>query len=136
MVAGGWGEERFIPRGWSTVKNKKKGGGKGMKIKMKSFLLSPAPTPTVHSNCKSKMAGRTNDRELLALARTNKTPALQATLIRKRTTSSKTSRQSRRFKPYNVNSRPLSLLKDNQCRPDINLHIISAWDGLLLFYYF
>ena len=78
MVAGGWGEERFIPRGWSTVKNKKKGGGKGMKIKMKSFLLSPAPTPTVHSNCKSKMAGRTNDRELLALARTNKTPALQA----------------------------------------------------------
>ena len=44
------------------------------------FLFSPTPppTPTVHSNCKSKMAGRTNDRELLALARTNKTPALQA----------------------------------------------------------
>ena len=38
------------------------------------FSLPPPPTPTVHSNCKSKMAGRTNDRELLALARTSKTP--------------------------------------------------------------
>ena len=47
----------LIPRGRSTVKNKE---GRG------------------YADCKSKMAGRTNDRELLALARTNKTPALQA----------------------------------------------------------
>ena len=46
------------------------------------FSPPPPPTPTVHSNYKSKMAGRTNDRELLALARTNKTPALQARLSR------------------------------------------------------
>ena len=47
------------------------------------FSLPPPPPPTVHSNCKSKMAGRTNDPELLTLtlARTNKTPALQAIKI-------------------------------------------------------
>ena len=44
---------------------------------------SPAPNPTVHSNSKSNMAGRINDCELLTLARTNKTPALQASLILK-----------------------------------------------------
>ena len=38
------------------------------------FSLPPPPTPTVHSNCKSNMADRINDRELLTLARTNKTP--------------------------------------------------------------
>ena len=42
------------------------------------FALPLPPTPTVHSNCKSNMAGRINDRELITLARTNKTPALQA----------------------------------------------------------
>ena len=31
---------------------------------------SSAPTPTVHSNFKSNMAGRVNDRELITLART------------------------------------------------------------------
>ena len=38
------------------------------------FSLPPPPTPTVHSNCKSNMADQINDRELLTLARTNKTP--------------------------------------------------------------
>ena len=42
------------------------------------FALPSPPTPTVHSNCKSNMAGRINDRELIKLARTNKTPAQQA----------------------------------------------------------
>ena len=46
-----------------------------------SSYSSPAPTPTVHSNSKSNMAGQINDCELLTLARTNKTPALQASLI-------------------------------------------------------
>ena len=32
--------------------------------------------PTVHSNSKSNMAFRINDRELITLARPNKTPAL------------------------------------------------------------
>ena len=50
------------------------GGGGGVSL----FALPPPPTPTVHSNCKSNMAGRINDRELIKLARTNKTPALQA----------------------------------------------------------
>ena len=31
MAAEGWGEEKFIPRGRSTVKNKERGGGRGMK---------------------------------------------------------------------------------------------------------
>lgn len=66
----------YIPRGWLTVKNKDRGGGRGVK----SFLPFPTPSPTIHSDCKSKMAGRTNDHELLALARTNKTLALQATV--------------------------------------------------------
>ena len=38
----------------------------------------PPPTPTVHSNYKSNMADRINDRELITLARPNKKPALQA----------------------------------------------------------
>ena len=37
----------------------------------------PPPTPTVLSNYKSNMADRINDRELITLARPNKTPALQ-----------------------------------------------------------
>ena len=32
MAAEGWGEEKFIPRGRSTVKNKERGGGRGVKI--------------------------------------------------------------------------------------------------------
>ena len=56
MGAEGWGEEKFIPRGWLTVKNKERDGGRGVRITL-SFLPSPAPYPTVHSNCKSKMAG-------------------------------------------------------------------------------
>ena len=75
MAAEDWGEEKFIPRGRSTVKNEERGGGRGVKRRL--FSPPPPPTSTVHSDCKSKMAGRTNDRELLALARTNKTPALQ-----------------------------------------------------------
>ena len=40
------------------------------------FALPLPPTPTVHSNYKSNMARRINDRELITLVRTNKTPAL------------------------------------------------------------
>ena len=46
-----------------------------------SFARSPLPTPTFHSNSKSNMAGRINDRELITLARPNKTPALQDKLL-------------------------------------------------------
>ena len=46
-----------------------------------SFAHSPLPAPTVHSNSKSNMAGRINDRELITLARPNKMPALEARLI-------------------------------------------------------
>ena len=42
------------------------------------LALPSPPTPTAHSNSKTNMAGRINDRELITLARTNKTPALQA----------------------------------------------------------
>ena len=45
------------------------------------LALSPPPTSTVHSDSKSNMAGRKNDRELLTLARPNNTPALQARLL-------------------------------------------------------
>ena len=39
----------------------------------------PRPLPhTVHSNSKSSITVRINDREFITLARTNKTPALQA----------------------------------------------------------
>ena len=44
MGGEGWGEEKFIPRGWSTVKNKERDGGRGMRITL-SFLPSPAPYP-------------------------------------------------------------------------------------------
>ena len=67
MGGEGWGEEKFIPRGWSTVKNKERDGGRGVRITL-SFLTSPPPTPTVHSNCKSKMAGRTNNCELFSIS--------------------------------------------------------------------
>ena len=42
-----------------------------------SFSLPPPPSPTVHFDCKSNMAGWINDRELIKLARTNKTPGLR-----------------------------------------------------------
>ena len=42
-----------------------------------SFSLPPPPSPTVHFDCKSNMAGWINDRELITLARTNKTPAVR-----------------------------------------------------------
>ena len=45
------------------------------------LALSLPPTSTVHSDSKSNMAGRKNDRELITLARPNKVPALQARLI-------------------------------------------------------
>ena len=44
MGAEGWEEEKFIPRGWSTVKNKERDGGRGVRIRL-SFLPSPAPYP-------------------------------------------------------------------------------------------
>ena len=42
MGAEGWEEEKFIPRGWSTVKNKERGGGRGVKI---TYVISPLPRP-------------------------------------------------------------------------------------------
>ena len=42
-----------------------------------SFSLPPPPSPTVHFDCKSNVAGWINDRELIKLARTNKTPGLR-----------------------------------------------------------
>ena len=65
---------KFVPKGRSSVKNKERGRGWEVKI----FALRPPPTPTVHFNSKSNIAGRINDRELLTLARTGKTPVLQA----------------------------------------------------------
>ena len=73
--SGRLGERRkFVPKGRSSVKNKERGRGWEVKI----FALRPPPTPTVHSNSKSNIAGRINDCELLTLARTSKTPVLQA----------------------------------------------------------
>ena len=67
-AAEGWGEKQ-IKRGM------------GSEWGSEDFALPPPPHPsTVHSNCKSNMDGRINDRELITLALTNKTPALQATL--------------------------------------------------------
>ena len=79
MEVEGWGEEKFIPRGRSTVKNKERGRGRGRGVKM-SPRPRPLATPSILT-ANQKLAGRRNDRELLALARTNKTPALQATDI-------------------------------------------------------
>ena len=76
--SGRLGERRkFVPKGRSSVKIKKnKERGRGWEVKI--FALRPPPTPTVHSNSKSNIAGRINDCELLTLARTSKTPVLQA----------------------------------------------------------
>ena len=42
MGAEGWGEEKFIPRGWSTVKNKERDGGRGVED---YAVFSPLPHP-------------------------------------------------------------------------------------------
>ena len=47
-------------------------------LRRRLHAFPPPPTPTVHSNYKSNMADRINDRELITLARPNKKPALQA----------------------------------------------------------
>ena len=54
--------KKFVLRGRSTVKNKKKKGGVGG---VKILAPPPPPTPTVYSDSKSNMAGRINDRELI-----------------------------------------------------------------------
>ena len=74
MTAEGWGENKFVPGGRSKVKSKERGEGEEVKI---SFSLPPPPSPTVHFDCKSNMAGWITDRELITLARTNKTPAVR-----------------------------------------------------------
>ena len=38
--------------------------------------LSQPPSPTVHSNSKSNMAGRIDDREVVTLTRPDRMPAL------------------------------------------------------------
>ena len=78
MAARGWGEEKFIPMGQLTSINKERGGGKGVKI----FLPSPAPYPppsTLTAN--QKWPVEQPIASFLALARTNKTPALQAIIL-------------------------------------------------------
>ena len=71
-----------------TKKQKKTGAQNNGDVRRKSCLLpvyrpsEDCTTPTVHSNLKSNMAGRINDRELTTLARTNNTPALQAWKLR------------------------------------------------------
>ena len=54
------------------VKNKERGGGPGLKIAL--ALPPPPPQPPPSTN----MIGWINDRELITLARPNKTPVLQA----------------------------------------------------------
>ena len=54
------------------VKNKERGGGPGVNI---ALALPPPPSPHRPQTC---MIGWINDRELITLARPNKTPALQA----------------------------------------------------------
>ena len=42
MGAEGWGEEKFIPRGQSTVENKERDGGRGVED---YAVFSPLPRP-------------------------------------------------------------------------------------------
>ena len=71
--------KKFILEGRSTViKNKEWGGGWGSE---ESPFPCP-PTSTIHSTCSSNMASRIKDHEHITLARTYKTPALQADLRR------------------------------------------------------
>ena len=62
--------KKFLLRGRSTVKNKERDGGRGVKI----LVLFPPLSPTVRSNSNSNMAGPINNRKLITLPRTNKTP--------------------------------------------------------------
>ena len=39
MAAEGWGEDKSIPRGRSTVKDKERGGGRGVNILQQSGVL-------------------------------------------------------------------------------------------------
>ena len=55
-------------------------GGTGL-----SSCPSPAPTPNVHSNSKSNMSSQINGHRLIALARPNEMPALQARICTKLT---------------------------------------------------
>ena len=75
-------ERNLYQGGQSTVKNKERGRGGGVKI-TESSHPSPTPNPTVYSNSKSNMAGQINDRELIMLARPNETPALQVSAVQK-----------------------------------------------------
>ena len=74
MAAEGWGEEKFIPRVRSTVKNKERGGGRGVKI---TYVFSPLPRPlsppsTLTAN--QKWPVEQTIASFLALTRTKKTP--------------------------------------------------------------
>ena len=74
MAAEGWGEKKFIPRGRSTVKNKERGGGRGVKI---TYVFPPLPRPlpppsTLTAN--QKWPVEQTIASFLALTRTNKTP--------------------------------------------------------------
>ena len=78
MAAREWGEEKFITRGRLTFMNKERGGGRGVKI----FLPFPHPLPppsTLTAN--QKWLVEQPIVSFLALARTNKTPALQAIIL-------------------------------------------------------
>ena len=69
IVVEGWREKEICTKGASSVKNKERGRvGEG------GFC----PTPTVQSNSKSNMASWIKDQEIVLLAHTNKTSALQA----------------------------------------------------------
>ena len=52
---------------------------RGVRWESEYIILPPPPTPIVHSNSKSNMASRINDRGLIVLAHPNKKPSLQAT---------------------------------------------------------
>ena len=52
---------------------------RGVRWESEYIILPPPPTPIVHSNSKSNMASRINDRGPIVLARPNKKPSLQAT---------------------------------------------------------
>ena len=72
IVVEGWREKEICTKGALSVKNKERGRvGEG------GFC----PTPTVQSNSKSSMASYIKDQEIVMLAHTNKTSALQAKVI-------------------------------------------------------
>ena len=65
LANSGWEEKEICSKGVSDGQKEGQRGGWG---------LSPPPTPSVHSNSKSNMASRINDRELVTLIPPNKTP--------------------------------------------------------------